>query len=115
MDAMVPFVRGRNVARFVDQLRLQHDPTTRAVLQRPLLEELRKLAFNFEQLSMVDRQISEAKELIRAQTDIIERLRIKGHDTTRAERLLGNLVGIQEIFEQQRQFIADSINQSQRL
>jgi hypothetical protein len=115
MDAMVPFVRGRNVARSVDQLRLQHDPTIRAVLQRPLLEELRKLSFNFEQLSMVDRQISEAKEPIRAQTDIIERLRSKGHDTTRAERLLGNLVGIQEIFEQQRQFIANSINQSQRL
>ena len=115
MDAMVPFVRDRDVARFVDQFRLQHDRTIGAVLQRLLLEELRKLGCNFAPLSMVDPQISEAKERIRAQTDIIERLRIKGHDTTWAERLLGNLVGIQEIFEQKRQFIADSVNQSQRL
>jgi hypothetical protein len=115
MDAMVRFVRERNVARFVDQLRLQYDPTIRAVLQRLLLEEIRKLGFNFEQLSMVDRQISEATERIRAQTDIVERLRIKGHDTTRAERLLRNLVEIQEIFEPQRQFIADSIHQLQRM
>ena len=115
MDAMVRFVRDRNVARFVDQLRLQNDPTIRAVLQRLLLEEVCKLGFDFEQLSMVDRQISEARERIRAQTDIIERLRIKGHDITRAERLLGNLVEIREIFEQQRQFITDSVNQLQRL
>jgi hypothetical protein len=88
MDAMVRFVKDRNVARFVDQLRLQYE---RAVLQRLLLEEVRKLGLNFEQLSMVDRQISEARERIRAQTDIIERLRIKGRDTTRAERLLSNV------------------------
>jgi hypothetical protein len=115
MDAMVRFVRDRNVARFVDQFRLQYDPTIRAFLQRLLLEEIRKLGFNFEQLSMVDRQIFEARERIRAQTDIIERLRIKGYDTMWAERLLDDLVGIQEIFEQQRQFIADSVDRLQRL
>jgi hypothetical protein len=115
MDAMVQFVRDRNVARFADQFRLQYDPTIRAVLQRLLLEEVRKLGFNFEQLSMVDRQISEARERIRAQTDIIERLKIKGYDTMWAERLLGNLVGIQEIFERRRQFIADSVDRLQRL
>jgi len=115
MDAMARFVSDHNVEKFVNQLQLQHDPAIRRVLQSLLLEEVRKLGFSFEQLSMVDRQISEARERIRAQTDIIERLRVKGHDTSWAERLLGNLVGIQEIFEQQRQFIADSINQLQGL
>jgi hypothetical protein len=86
-----------------------------ARLQRLLLEEVRKLGFNFEQLNMVGRQIAEARERIRAQTDIIERSRIKGYDTMWIERLLDNLVGIQEIFEQQRQFITGSVDQLQRL
>jgi hypothetical protein len=92
MDAMVRFVRDRNVVRFVDRLRLQYDPTIRAVLQRLLLEEVRKLGSNFEQLSMVDRQISEARERIRAQTDIIERLRIKGRGRALAGATRSNTI-----------------------
>jgi hypothetical protein len=112
MDAMARFVRDHNVEKFVDQLRLQHDPAVRTVLQRLLLEEVRKLGLNFEQLSMVDRQISEARERIRAQKGIIEGLKISGSDTNREDRLLSNLVGIQGIFEQHRQTILDSINRN---
>ena len=112
MDAMARFVSDHNVAKFVDQLRLQHDPAVRIVLQRLLLEEVGKLGFNFAQLSMVDRQISEARERVRAQKDIIEGLRIRGSDTDREDRLLGNLLGLQRIFEQHRQVILDSINRS---
>jgi len=114
MDTTAQFVSDLNVARFVDQLQWQNDPATRAVLQRLLLEEVCKFGFNLDQLSMVDRQISEARERIRAQKNIIERLKIKGHDTTRAESLLGNLVGIQTIFEQHRRVILDSANRDSR-
>jgi hypothetical protein len=110
MDATAQFVSDLNVARFVDQLRWQNDPATRTVLQRLLLEEVRKFGFNLDRLSMVDRQISEARERIRFQKNIIERLRIKGYDTTRAESLLSNLVGIQRIFEEHRRIILDSSN-----
>jgi hypothetical protein len=112
MDAMARFVSDHNVEKFVDQLRLQHDPAVRTVLQGLLLEEVRKLGFNFAQLSMVDRQISKARNRVRAQKDMIEGLRIKGHDTKREDRLLSNLVGIQGIFERHRQAILDCINRS---
>ena len=110
MDATAQFVSDLNVARFVDQLRWQDDPATRTVLQRLLLEEVRKFGFNLDQLSMVDRQISEARDRVRVQEKIIERLKIKGYDTTGAESLLSNLVGIQRIFEQHRRVILDSAN-----
>lgn len=112
MDAMAKFVSDHNVARFVDQLRSQDDPAKRTVLRRLLLEEVHKIGFNFEQLSLVDRQISEAKERVRAQKSIVERLRIKGLDTARAESLLGNLVGIQEMFEERRLLVLDFINEN---
>jgi len=114
MDAMAKFVSDHNVARFVDQLRSQNDPAKRTVLQRLLFEEIHKFGFNFEQLSLVDRQISEAKDRIRAQRDIIERLRIKGLDTKRAESLLRNLVAIQEMFEECRLVVLDFINENGR-
>jgi hypothetical protein len=63
---------------------------------------------------MVHRQISQAREVIRAQKKNIEGLRVKGRDAKRADRLLSNLVGIQGIFEQHRQAIVDSINRNSR-
>src|SRR6516165_10991585 len=100
MDAMVKFIRDKNVEKFVDQLGWQPNPSTRTTLQRLLFEEVYKFGFNLEQLSMVDRQLSEAKERIRAQKHNVERLKVKGQDTGPAESLLGNLVGIEGIFEQ---------------
>jgi hypothetical protein len=110
MDAMVKFIRDKNVEKFVDQLGWQPNPSTRTTLQRLLFEEVYKFGFNLEQLSMVDRQLSEAKERIRAQKHNVERLKVKGQDTGPAESLLGNLVGIEGIFEQHRHVILDSIN-----
>jgi hypothetical protein len=65
-----------------------------------------------EQLSMVDRQLCDAEARIRAQKCLIERLRIKGHDTASAECLLNNLVGIERIFKQYRQIVLDSIDRN---
>jgi len=110
MDAMAKFVSAHNVEKLVDQLRWQLDPSVRTALQRLLLEEVHRFGFNLEQLSMVDRQLSEAKERIRAQKRSIEGLRVKGYDTASAECLLNNLVGIERIFKQHRQLILDSIN-----
>jgi hypothetical protein len=112
MDAMAKFISDHNVEKFVDQLRWQLDPSVRTALQRLLLEEERRLGFNFEQLSMVNRQLSAAKERITAQKRLIERLGIKGHDTASAECLLNNLLGIERIFKQYRQVILDSINRN---
>ena len=112
MDAMAKFISAHNVEKLVDQLRWQLDPSVRTALQRLLLEEVHRFGFNLEQLSIVDRQLSEAKERIRAQKRIIEGMRVKGHGTARAECLLNNLVGIERIFKQHRQVILDSINRN---
>jgi hypothetical protein len=112
MDAMAKFVNAHNVEKFVDQLRWQLDPSVRTALQRLLVEEERRFGFNLEQLSMVDRKLSEAKDRISAQERLVERLRIEGHDTASAECLLNNLMGIERIFKQQRQVILDSINRN---
>ena len=110
MDAMAKFISAHNVEKLVDQLRWQLDLSVRTALQRLLLEEVHRFGFNLEQLSMVDRQLSEAKERIRAQERSIEGLRVKGYDTASAECLLNNLVGIERIFKQHRQLNLDSIN-----
>jgi len=91
MDAMAKCVSTHNVEKFVDQVRWQRDPSIRTALKKFLLEEERRLGFNLEQLSMVDRQLCDAEARIRAQKCLIERLRIKGHDTASAECLLNNL------------------------
>jgi hypothetical protein len=67
MDAMAKF---DNVEKLVDQLRWQLDPSVRTALQRLLLEEVHRFGFDLEQSSMVDRQLSEAKERIRVQKRI---------------------------------------------
>ena len=112
MDAMAKFISDHNVEKFVDQLRWQLDPSVRTALQRLLLEEECKLGVNFEQLSVVNRQLSDAEERIRAQKCLIGRLRIKGHETASAECLLNNLVGIERIFKQYRQVILNAINRN---
>jgi hypothetical protein len=112
MDDTAQFISDLNVARFVDKLRLQRDPATRTVLKRLLLEEVRKLGFSLEQLSKIDRQLTESRARVRAQKNLIERLRTNGRDTEPAEILLSNLVGIQEIFERHRQIIVDSLNRN---
>lgn len=83
-------------------------PARRTVLQGLLLEEVRKFGFNVAQLSIVYRQISDPVSALKRRRTLFKRLSIKVHDTGRAEGLLSNLIGIQEIFEQHRRAILDS-------
>jgi hypothetical protein len=71
------------------------------------------LGFSLEQLSKIDCQLAESKARIRVQKNLIERLMTSERETEPAEILLGNLVGIQEIFEQYLQIIVDSSNRNQ--
>jgi hypothetical protein len=88
--------------------RRQNAPARRTVLQRLLLEEVRKFGLKAAQLSIVYRQISDPVSAFERRRSLFKRLRIEGHDTRRAEGLLSNLVGMQEIFEQHRRAILDS-------
>ena len=110
MDEMAQFISNLNVARFVDRLQLEDEPTRRAVLQKLLVEEEDKLGRNAERLSKLERHITEGNRRIGLQKAVIERLRTNSCDIRLAERTLNNLFEIQRIFEHHRQAILDTMD-----
>ena len=110
MDETTQFVSDLNVARFVDRLQLEDEPTRRAVLQKLLVEEEDKLGRNAERLSTLQRHITEGNRRIGLQKAVIERLRTNSCDIRLAERTLNNLFEIQRIFEHHRQAILDTMD-----
>ena len=114
MNETAQFVSDLNIARFLDKLRLEHDPAMRTVLQRLLIEEEDKFGGNVERLSTVQRHIAEGNRRISLQKALVEKLAAGGEDAGPAERTLSNLVEIQRIFEQYRQVILDTIDRNER-
>jgi len=100
MHNTAQFASDLNVARFVDKLREEHDPVTRALLHRLLLEEWNKCGFNLKQLGKLQRQMIEGGARIAIQKAVVETLAANGQDVRLAEGILSNLVEIQRIFEQ---------------
>jgi two-component sensor histidine kinase len=94
------FASDLNVARFVDKLREEHDPATRSLLHRLLLEEWNKSGFDLKQLSKLRRQMIGGSARIAIQKAVVETLTANGQDVRLAEGILSNLVEIQRIFEQ---------------
>ena len=115
MDSTAQFVSNLNVARFVEKLRLEHDPVMRASLQRLLLKELENLGFDCKQVGNVQRQIAEGRRRIEKQQAAVEKLRANGQDVELAENALSNLVEIQRIFEQHRQAILDATDRNRAI
>jgi hypothetical protein len=112
MNETAQFVSDLNIARFLDKLRLEHDPAMRTVLQRLLIEEEDKFGGSVERLSTVQRHIAEGNHRISLQKTLIEKLAANSEDIGSAERTLSNLVEIQRIFEQYRQIILDTIDRN---
>jgi hypothetical protein len=112
MDETAQFVSDLNVARFVDGLQLEDEPTRRALLQKLLIEEEDKLGRNAERLSKLQRHITEGNHRIAMQKALIERLRANGHDIRLAERTLNNLSEIQRILEHHRQCVLNAMDRS---
>ena len=110
MDETAQFASDLNVARFVDRLQLEHEPTRRAVLQKLLVEEEDKLGRNAERLSNLQRHIAEGNRRIALQKTLIERLRANSYDIGLAERTLNNLFEIQKLFEHHRQVVLDAMD-----
>jgi hypothetical protein len=103
------FVSNLNVARFVDRLRVEPDPATRASLHTLLLEEFNNLGFNLKQLGCVQRQVIEGKARIAIQIAVVETLTANGQDVRLVKGELGKLIEIQNMIEQYRQVIVDAI------
>jgi hypothetical protein len=109
MNDTARFVSNLNVARFVDRLRVETDPATRASLHTLLLEEFNNLGFNLKQLGFVQRQVIEGKARIAMQIAVVEALTANGQDVRLAKIELGRLIEIQSMVEQYRQVIVDAI------
>ena len=109
MNDTAQFVNNLNVARFVDKLRVEHAPATRASLHTLLLEEFNNLGFNLKQLGCVQRQVIEGRARIAIQIAVVETLTDDGQDVRLAKGELGKLIEIQSMIEQYRQVIVDAI------
>ena len=109
MNDTARFVSNLNVARFVDKLRVEHAPATRASLHTLLLEEFNNLGFNLKQLGCVQRQVIEGRARIAIQIAVVETLTDDGQDVRLAKGELGKLIEIQSMIEQYRRAIVDSI------
>jgi hypothetical protein len=96
MSDLARFVGNLNAARFVNRLRVEHDPATRVSLQKLLLEEWNALAFNLGQLGNLQREVIEGRARIAIQIAVVETLAANGQDASLAESMLGNLIEIQK-------------------
>ena len=113
MNDTAQFVSNLNVARFVDRLRVEHDPATRASLHTLLLDELNNLGFNLKQLGCVQRQVIEGRARIAIQIAVVETLSANGQDIRLAKGELDRLIEIQSIVERYRQIIVDAVDQNE--
>ena len=108
MDDTAQFVSSLNVARFVDKLQGEHDPATRALSHKLLLEEWNKSGFNLKQLGKMRCQMIEGNARIAIQKAVVETLAANSQDARLAEHTLE----IQRIFEEHHQTIVNAIHRS---
>ena len=109
MNDTAQFVSNLNMARFVDRLRVEHDPAARASLHTLLLDELNNLGLNLKQLGSVQRQVIEGRARIAIQMAVVETLTADGQDASLAKGELSKLIEIQSMVEQYRQVIVEAI------
>jgi hypothetical protein len=110
--SMHEFVGEQNISHFVDEFQTAHDAHTRHTLKKLLLEEENRFAFNSEQLVRIQQRINECRGRIDLQERLIHKARIKGHNVAAAERVLHNLVELQEIFWSHHQVVLEAVNRS---
>jgi hypothetical protein len=103
MSDMAQFVSNLNAARFVDRLRVERDPATRASLHTLLLGELNNLGFNVKQQGGVRRQVIEGRARIAIQIAVVETLIADRQDVRSTKRELAKLIELQSLVEQYRQ------------
>jgi hypothetical protein len=112
MNETAQFVSDLNVARFLEKLRSERDPSVRASLRRLLVEEGDKFGRSAECLRNVQQYTAEGRHQIEMQKAVIAKLKADGQDVRPAERALSNLVEIQRIFEEYRQVVLNSIDRN---
>ena len=100
------------MARFVDRLRVEHDPAIRRSLNRLLLREWDNLGINLGQLGNVQREVIEGRARIAVQIAVAETMAANGQDARLAESMLCNLIDAQKTIEQYRQVIVEAMDRN---
>jgi hypothetical protein len=110
--SMDKFVAEQNISRFVDQFQIAHGPHTRQTLQKLMLEEENKFGLNSERLEKIQQWIKECKARVGLHERLVNKARINGHDVAASERVLNNLIELQEIFWRYHQVVLEAVNRS---
>jgi hypothetical protein len=98
-DAIGRFVSEANIARFVDQLRIETNPARRDMLRRLLIEEEDRFGVTEERLEMVDRHIMDGAACIARQAEVVAKRKRDGVECANVERALQTSKMIQALFE----------------
>ena len=67
------------------------DALTRSMLLKLLLHEAEKSCLSRQQLDTIDRHMAELRQLIYRQVELVEKGKLKSHDTERVQDLLAML------------------------
>jgi reverse gyrase len=97
------------VPRFRGQLENGADQLTRPMLLKLLLQEEEMLGFTRHQLDRIDRHISQLRQLICRQSELVEKERLTGRDAERFENLLLTLNDLMATYQIHRQRINASL------
>jgi hypothetical protein len=103
------FVMEQNFTHFRQQLERGVDPPTRATVFKLLVEQLELLGLSDQQLGKINRHIERLGHLITKHVELIEELRLDGHDLERPVMLLSALNELMSIYQKHRQQIIAAI------
>jgi hypothetical protein len=102
------FVHDLNLARFIEQLESETDPTRRTQLRALLIEEMDRSGSLGERMDQTDRLISRAAARLREQEACVAQLQTERDDALSSEVLLAHMSQILELMTQYRLALAQA-------
>jgi hypothetical protein len=103
------FVAEQNLTRFRQQLERVAAAPTQATLFKQLLQQLELLGLSDQQLGKINRHVELLRRLIAKQVEVIEELRLGGHDLERPVMVLAALNEVMATYQTHRQRIMGAV------
>jgi hypothetical protein len=107
------FVSEQNISRFADHFVVAHDPSKRKTIQRLLLEQETRFGFHSEQLERIQQRITECGVRIAQHERSIQKAKANGYETATSERVLSNLIELQELYWSYHKSVLEGLNRSE--
>jgi hypothetical protein len=90
------------ISALADQLRWETEPGRRDGLKRILIKEEDRFAGIIDRLRLIERELNKGAALIARQRRLIDQIRIRGEDASRAQCTLERMEITQDLFEEFR-------------